>query len=115
MQAGRYGHPSSPPRINRTSEDGSPYSTYKNAALTDFHVERTPKFPAPGIPIARGGMPEPGYTEEMAHRENLANLLVAQQRPSMVSGRIPIDASELVLFFRSKVCFPTSLLQSCSC
>lgn len=94
----------SPPRINRSSEDGSPY-TYKAASLTDFHVERPLKYASAPTPHMRANMAmpgEPGFSEEMMQRENIGRLLVAHQRPSIVSGRIPVDSSELVLFFRSK-------------
>lgn len=45
---------------------------------------------------------EPTLDPEFIYRENVSRLIGAKTRPFSVSGRIPLDPSHLVLFFRSK-------------
>lgn len=44
----------------------------------------------------------PDFNSELALRTNVSRLMVAATRSFTVSGRIPLDPSTLVLFFRSK-------------
>ena len=46
------------------------------------------------------------FDEEAAFRTSVAALIAAKARPFCVSGRIPVDPSSLILFFRSKVSSP---------
>ncbi|KAL0945876.1 hypothetical protein HGRIS_012159 [Hohenbuehelia grisea] len=75
----------------------SPY--YRSPNLTDFQVERPHPSPSKR---ASPNIPDPGYEDEMVYRESVARLLAEKDRPTTVSGRIPVDPSHLVLFFRSK-------------
>ncbi|KAF7297758.1 hypothetical protein MKEN_01399500 [Mycena kentingensis (nom. inval.)] len=66
-----------------------------------FEVERVSRPPS-----AMGMMPNPpmggSYDPEFVYRENVSKLIAAKTRPVSVSGRIPLDPSHLVLFFRAK-------------
>lgn len=50
-------------------------------------------------------MPMPQVDDEFAFREAVSKLLAARLRLSTISGLIPMDSSQLVLFFRTKVCY----------
>lgn len=45
----------------------------------------------------------PFLESDYLFRETVSKFLVVKDRPTTVSGRIPLDPSHLVLFFRSKV------------
>lgn len=48
-----------------------------------------------------------GMDGEYTVRDTMAQLIAAKNRITSISGTIPLDASQLVLFFRTKVCqFP---------
>src|ERR1700761_9320376 len=63
------------------------------------HVSRPPSAIGHRIPAP----PEPAYDPEFLYRESVSKLIAAKTRPFSVSGRIPLDPSQLVLFFRSRV------------
>ncbi|PFH48326.1 hypothetical protein AMATHDRAFT_65747 [Amanita thiersii Skay4041] len=81
---------------------GSEYSSSaagfrRSASVSDFQIERSRR--------RRSGSHERGgvYAEEEAvYRESVARLLLARERPFSISGKIPVEVNELVLFFRSK-------------
>ncbi|KAJ7263624.1 hypothetical protein B0H12DRAFT_1012294 [Mycena haematopus] len=52
---------------------------------------------------------EPTLDAEFIYREHVSKLIGAKSRPFSVSGRIPLDPSHLVLFFRSKTGITHSL------
>jgi hypothetical protein len=49
------------------------------------------------------------YDSEAAYRASIAMLVAAKARPFAVCGRIPLDPTALILFFRSKVNVTTSI------
>ena len=87
---------SSPSRAS----DGLPFP--RN--MSDFEVETVLKMH--GSPQkARRRRVSSDYDSEVAYRTSIARLIAAKARPFTVSGRIPVDPSNLTLLFRSKVCF----------
>lgn len=79
----------------------------RSPSMSDFEIERTPKSPRnPKRALMQRGQSE--YDSEHTLRTSISRLLSAKTRPYTVSGRIPLDPSALVLFFRSKVSTSTS-------
>ncbi|EGO01339.1 hypothetical protein SERLA73DRAFT_106044 [Serpula lacrymans var. lacrymans S7.3] len=74
----------------------------RNPSVSDFEIERPTKFsPAqPKRPLTRRLQSD--YDNEHALRASVSRLIAAKARPFTVSGRIPMDPSALILFFRSK-------------
>ena len=76
-----------------------------------FQVEKRARSPNP---MGRQAMPQPNtmdYREENLYREHVSVLIAAKDSQFAVSGRIPIDPAQLVLFFRSKVLATTDHCQ----
>jgi hypothetical protein len=69
--------------------------------LSTFQVEHVSRPPSA---MANRSPPEPVLDPEFIYREHVSKLIGAKSRPFSVSGRIPLDPSHLVLFFRSKAC-----------
>lgn len=68
---------------------------------SDFHIEHATRTPRRQHSLS---MPLPtGYDGEMVYRDHVSQLLAAKNTVFSVSGRIPLDPSQLVLFFRTKV------------
>ncbi|KIJ16571.1 hypothetical protein PAXINDRAFT_168631 [Paxillus involutus ATCC 200175] len=87
---------------SRHSDSSQPYSRTRTKSQPDFEIERTPKF-ANGFskrPSARRLKSD--YSAEHALRASVSRLIAARGRPFTASGRIPLDPTALVLFFRSK-------------
>ncbi|KAK0184525.1 hypothetical protein F5146DRAFT_241402 [Armillaria mellea] len=83
----------------RVGSDGLPY--VQSSPSVDFQIERSfrsPYRPHTVLPVLN----HPGYDEELIHRDNISRLLSAKTRVFSISGRIPLDPSQLVLFFRTK-------------
>ncbi|KAJ7692471.1 hypothetical protein B0H17DRAFT_871281, partial [Mycena rosella] len=74
--------------------------------LTTFEVEHVSRPPSA---MANRSPPDPAYDSEFMYREHVSRLIGAKTRPFSVSGRIPLDPSHLVLFFRSKTGITHSL------
>ncbi|KAJ6603607.1 hypothetical protein DFH09DRAFT_1124689 [Mycena vulgaris] len=74
--------------------------------LTTFQVEHVSRPPSA---MGNRSPLEPSYDPEFIYRENVSRLIGAKTRPFSVSGRIPLDPSHLVLFFRSKTGITHSL------
>ncbi|KAF8646615.1 hypothetical protein AX16_007116 [Volvariella volvacea WC 439] len=72
---------------------------HRTNSSSDFQIERVPK--ASKRRSAHPAEPTPDQ-EELLLNQSVANLLTAKSRVFAVSGRIPIDPVELVLFFRTK-------------
>ncbi|KII91868.1 hypothetical protein PLICRDRAFT_524272 [Plicaturopsis crispa FD-325 SS-3] len=89
--------PLSPGR-NYYNDNALPFN--KSTNISDFEIERTPRTSPPGRALAR--MVPNDFDNEHVLRASVAALLAAKARPYTVSGRIPLDPSSLVLFFRSK-------------
>jgi len=66
----------------------------------DFEIERGSPHSGYGRPKR---MPSPTGINEHALRTHVPILLAAKSRPFSVSGLIPLDPANLVVFFRSKV------------
>ncbi|KAH7883117.1 hypothetical protein F5I97DRAFT_179657 [Phlebopus sp. FC_14] len=87
--------------------DGSRHSDvapppFPRTRSSDFEIERPPKITngIPKRPTVRRLQSD--YAAENALRASVSRLIAAKARPFTVSGRIPLDPSALVLFFRSK-------------
>ncbi len=74
-----------------------------------FQVEKRARSPNP---MGRQAMPHPtmDYREENLFREHVSVLIAAKDSQFAVTGRIPIDPAQLVLFFRSKVMSPRPII-----
>ncbi|KAJ7136750.1 hypothetical protein C8R44DRAFT_767822 [Mycena epipterygia] len=94
----------SAPLYNNTHPIGSDGSRSPNVSTFEVeHVSRPPSAMANRSPL------EPAYDPEFIYREHVSKLIGAKTRPFSVSGRIPLDPSHLVLFFRSKTGITHSL------
>ncbi|KAJ3765846.1 hypothetical protein FB446DRAFT_431266 [Lentinula raphanica] len=87
----------SPSGFSRVS-DGLPFRT---SAMSDFQIEKSSRS-SPAVTRRRSMMPVPQVDDEFAYREAVSKLLAARLRLSTISGLIPMDSSQLVLFFRTK-------------
>lgn len=65
----------------------------------DFEIERSPRS---GYGRSKIQMPSPSDVNEHALHTHFPILVAAKSRPFSLSGLIPIDPANLVLFFRSK-------------
>jgi len=65
----------------------------RTASVNDFQIERSRK---------KKSASQERADEEAAFRESIARLLTAKENPFSISGRMPVDANDLVLFFRTK-------------
>jgi len=76
---------------------------HRRTTSSGFQVEKRAKSPNPygRQPI---GQPDP-YRDEGLYIEHVSNLIAAKDQQFAVTGRIPVDPADLVLFFRSKVIF----------
>lgn len=69
--------------------------------VADFQIERAPtrsrraSFSSPS---------QPTYDNELLLRDSVSRLLASKSHTFSISGNIPLDASQLVLFFRTNVC-----------
>lgn len=90
---------------SRLSDGSSRHSDlgHRTKSQPDFEIERPLKSATttPKRPSARRQKSD--YHAEHALRGSVLRLLTAKARPFTTSGRIPLDPSALVLFFRSKV------------
>ena len=90
---------------SRLSDGSSRHSDqgHRTKSQSDFEIERPLKGPTntPKRPSARRTKSD--YSAEHALRASVSRLLAAKARPFTTSGRILLDPSALVLFFRSKV------------
>ncbi|KAG7445361.1 uncharacterized protein BT62DRAFT_191236 [Guyanagaster necrorhizus] len=85
----------------RVGSDGTPY-VYSSPSLPsgDFQIERSIR--SPYRPHTVAPALHQGYEEELIYRDHISRLLTAKTRVFSISGRIPLDPSQLVLFFRTK-------------
>ncbi|KAF7362803.1 hypothetical protein MVEN_00630100 [Mycena venus] len=94
---------SSTPLYNTTRPIVPDGSRSPNLSFQVEHVSRPPSAMANRSPV------EPVVDPEFVYREHVSKLIGAKSRPFSVSGRIPLDPSHLVLFFRSKTGITHSL------
>lgn len=95
-------HPSSVSAMGSPQSMNSSIPAY--SSMSDFEIER-------GSPLTGSGysrpsprkMPSTSDFNEHALRTHLPILLAAKSRAFSVSGLIPLDPTNLVVFFRSKV------------
>ncbi|TFY79753.1 hypothetical protein EWM64_g4257, partial [Hericium alpestre] len=88
--------------------DGSSRSVYHDSLpftrspSADFEIEHVPSYSPgkSGRPAMRRGMSD--YTSEDILQASVAKVIAAKARPFSVSGRIPVDPTNLTLFFRTK-------------
>lgn len=68
--------------------------------MLDFQIEKAPKSPNMG-----GGraMPQAAHQDDVLLNQYVSALIAAKDRQFAITGSIPLDPSQLVLFFRSKV------------
>ncbi|KAG6908369.1 hypothetical protein DXG01_004867 [Tephrocybe rancida] len=77
----------------------------KPPSSADFEIERIPKSPMrQPIPLAGAN-----YENSTEFRDYVSRLLEATSAPFSVAGRVTLDASQLVLFFRTKTGITHSL------
>ncbi|KAF5350516.1 hypothetical protein D9756_008536 [Leucocoprinus leucothites] len=77
----------------------------RSPSINDFQIEKVARTPAAkkSFPLPPESVSGQGYSrEEMIYRESVSRLLDVKARQFAVAGRIPYDANQLVLFFRSK-------------
>lgn len=68
----------------------------RTASVSDFQVEKSRH-------RRSNSQERAGYDEEAVYRDSIARLLIAKAIPFSISGRMPVEANELILFFRTKV------------
>lgn len=74
----------------------------KRPSTSDFQVEKRAKSPNPyGRPPPQA-QADP-YKDEQLYRDRVSDLIAAKDNQFSVTGRIPVDPAQLVLFFRAKV------------
>lgn len=92
--------------ISRTASP-TPSMGYMSPSINDFQIEKVARTPAPkkSFPLPPETVSAPGYgrDEFTVYRDSVNRLLDIKARQFAVSGRVPCDSSQLVLFFRSKV------------
>jgi len=92
--------------ISRTASP-APSMGYMSPSINDFQIEKVARTPAPkkSFPLPPETVPAPGYgrDEFTVYRDSVNRFLNIKARQFAVSGRVPCDSSQLVLFFRSKV------------
>ena len=81
----------------------APLPFQRNPSISDFQIERIPKQTQVIPRRATLRRTDADYEDERVFQSSVARVLAAKTRPFTVSGRIPLDQSTLVLFFRSKV------------
>ncbi|KAF9237135.1 hypothetical protein BU15DRAFT_88852 [Melanogaster broomeanus] len=96
-----------PSASNRHSDSGQPYS--RTRSQPDFEIERPAKTPSGMAKRPSARRLQSDYGAEHALRASVSRLLSAKARPFTASGRITIDPTALVLFFRSKSAITHSL------
>ncbi|KXN89204.1 hypothetical protein AN958_05907 [Leucoagaricus sp. SymC.cos] len=76
----------------------------RSPSINDFQVEKVARTPAAKKNMALPPeTPTSGYNrDEVMYRECVMRLLDVKTRQFAVTGRVPCDSSQLVLFFRSK-------------
>ncbi|KIM41206.1 hypothetical protein M413DRAFT_445252 [Hebeloma cylindrosporum] len=84
-----------------------PNDHHRTPSSSGFQVEKRAKSPNPygRPPVAQ---PE-SYRDEALYIEHVSNLIAAKDLQFAVTGRIPLDPADLVLFFRSKTGISYSL------
>ncbi|KAF8331787.1 hypothetical protein F5887DRAFT_984170 [Amanita rubescens] len=78
-----------------TSPSAGSFGFRRTASVSDFQVEKSRH-------KRSNSQERAGYDEEAVYRESIARLLIAKAVPFSISGRMPVDANELILFFRTK-------------
>lgn len=81
------------------SPNHSPMIASPNKSL-EFQVERAPKARSRRPSLSHGSN---ASDDEQTLRDNISRLLVVKTRISSVTGSVPFDTSQLILFFRTKV------------
>lgn len=71
--------------------------------MSDFEVEHSLTKSPLSPTKQRRRRQSSDYDSEAAFRASVSLLAAAKARPFAVSGRIPVDPTTLILFFRSKV------------
>src|SRR6266550_106236 len=79
-----------------TSPSAGSFGFRRTASVSDFQVEKSRR-------RRSNSQERAGYDEETVYRESIARLLIAKAVPFSISGRMPVDANELIVFFRTKV------------
>ncbi|KAJ3571641.1 hypothetical protein NP233_g3611 [Leucocoprinus birnbaumii] len=78
---------------------------FMSPSINDFQIEKVARTPAArkSMVLPPETAPGPGYSrDEIVLRESIGRLLDVKARQFAVTGRVPCDSSQLVLFFRSK-------------
>src|ERR1700749_4112578 len=73
----------------------------RSPSMSDFEIERAPKQSSTQLKRTSNRKSQSNYDNEQVLRTSVSRLIAAKTRPFTISGRIPLDPSSLVLFFRS--------------
>lgn len=76
---------------------------HRQGSTTGFQVEKRAKSPNPYGRPAPEQVPAEQYRDEAVYREQVSTLIAAKDSQFAVTGHIPVDPAQLVLFFRVKV------------
>lgn len=82
---------------------------FRTSSIPDFQVERSMKSLSSRKQAARTQRLSEVDRDDAVLRDHVARLFEAKHRPFTTGGCIPMDPSQLVLFFRSKVDLSLSL------
>ncbi|KAF8624085.1 hypothetical protein AX15_006053 [Amanita polypyramis BW_CC] len=77
-----------------TSSSAGSFGFRRTASVSDFQIERSRRRSSQERTA--------GYDDEAIYRDSIARLLIAKAKPFSISGRMPVEANELILFFRTK-------------
>lgn len=85
---------------------GSAAYMLRSPSTNDFQIEKVARTPAPkpSFPLPPEIDSLDARDEVMVYRETVNKMLDMKAKQFAVMGRVPCDSSQLVLFFRSKVC-----------
>ena len=77
----------------------------RTQSLSEFEVEHTmsPKSSHSAVKQPRRRGSDPEHDPKAAYRAAITAVMTSKARPFAVSGRVPMDPSNLTLFFRSQV------------
>jgi len=93
------------PAPSMYSHLGDPTSPLSRHSPDSFQIERVNPRPAlsrKNSMAAMGVVAAPRYDSQYVLQESISKFLYAKSRMSAISGTIPLDSSQLVLFFRTK-------------
>lgn len=85
------------PGISRSFDGASA----RSPSVLDFQIEKAPK--SPNMGGGRGLPAQAANQDDVLLNQYVSAIIAAKDRQFAITGSIPLDPSQLVLFFRSKV------------